>query len=406
MAMMYLGSEIGLEQSSDAPEEIFARLQEAYSFDPKVTAMLVKCGFQSLEDFKSAFDTGKEAAEKILQGIEGLEFPLREASRVKQAWQALCTAQETQVAIKRKGPEAVDLDSLLDIKDLNNMRDAFYNRYHLSFTADMEPSDHLLSKITKQMKHRLLQVFPVWKVRSLTHQVMSDTKRRKLGNGLEMVTDDPEGETRTPHTVHNYLQMLHLLMLAYARAGCNKLKELPMKDKVEIPESRSSDSTLYYEVPLDMVLKYHGRASKAVASMPPAQQLQWLERLDVEERQVWVEKHRASDDRPLGQIIKETFVQREPLWIVSTASSSSSREKQKPPPKAAPKAKVASGTNGGARFQAKSRGQFCRDWNEGKCSEPCPRKLVHACSAPIDKAKTKFCGLYNHNLQNCRRKVI
>ena len=172
-----------------------------HGFDPKITKQLVALGLQSLADFKSAFDTPKEVADKILSGIEGLEFPLREASRVKQAWDAIGKAQDQLSAIKRKGPEAFDLEALLDIKDLNDMRDRFYERYHLQFSADMEPSDHLLSKIANQMKHRLLQVYAVWKVGSLTHQVMSDTKRRKLGNGLEVVQENPEDEQNTPHTV-------------------------------------------------------------------------------------------------------------------------------------------------------------------------------------------------------------
>lgn len=141
----------------------------------------------------------------MVAGIEGHAFLLREASRVKQAWQALTVAQETQVAIARQGLEALDLDSLLDIKDLNDTRDSFYNGYHLQFTADMEPSDHLSRRITKQLKRCFLQVFPVWKVRALTQQVVSDTKRRTLGNGLDVVTEDPVNEVTPPHPHQLYV---------------------------------------------------------------------------------------------------------------------------------------------------------------------------------------------------------
>lgn len=63
-----------------------------------------------------------------------------------------------------------------------------------------------------------------------------------------------------------------------------------MKEVSEIPETRASDSTLYYVIPLDVVLKYHGRATKAVSALPYSQQPDWLDRLAIEAREIWVDK--------------------------------------------------------------------------------------------------------------------
>lgn len=59
----------------------------------------------------------------------------------------------------------------------------------------------VLSKVPNQMRHSVLLVFPVRSVRSLTHQVMTDTKRRRVGDGLAIVSDNPEEEARVTHTM-------------------------------------------------------------------------------------------------------------------------------------------------------------------------------------------------------------
>lgn len=212
-------------------------MQETYNYDGKITDALIAMGLENLDDFRMAFDTAKEAADKVLQGIE-VPNPVLQASRLKQAWTAVCSAQEQHVAVKKRGPEAVDLEAMLDAQVLNDLRDKFYARYHLRFAPEQEPSDYLISKVANQLTHRLLQVYPIWKVRSLTHQVMSDTKRRKVGNGLEVITDHPEETSKESRTPQNYLRLLHILFLAYARVGCKALTNLPSHEGTHVPEKR------------------------------------------------------------------------------------------------------------------------------------------------------------------------
>ena len=100
---------------------------------------------------------------------------------------------------------------MLDAQVLNDLRDKFYARYNLRFAPEQEPSDYIISKVANQLTHRRLQVYHVWKVRSLTHPVMSDTQRRKVGNVFEVNTDHPEDTYKESRTPQNYLRLLHIL---------------------------------------------------------------------------------------------------------------------------------------------------------------------------------------------------
>ena len=125
------------------------------------------------------------------------------------------------------------------------------------------------------------------------------------------------------------------------------------------------------EVPLDVVFKYYNRCVNAAARLPYQQKLEWLQQHGIEECQVWVEKHRASDSKPLGEVIDETLDVRAHLWEPPIASSS------RPP---APQLAIGNGKGlakakaGGQRaVSAKNRGQFCRVGNEGAAANHAPR---------------------------------
>lgn len=132
-------------------------------------------------DFRTAFDSAKNVAEQVSQCV-GYDQPTLQASRLKQAGSAMCTAQDQPVAAKKRCAYALDLHGLLDTHALHNLRDTYYARPHVRLAPDPEPSDTFLSKAANQMRHRLLQVFPSWKVRLLANQVMADTKRRRVGD--------------------------------------------------------------------------------------------------------------------------------------------------------------------------------------------------------------------------------
>eukprot|EP00972_Heterocapsa_arctica_P054793 8077590-Heterocapsa_arctica.AAC.1 len=103
---------------------------------------------------------------------------------------------------------------------------------------------------------------------------MATRKRQRLGDGVDILLPETEdcGENSASlkHNIGSYLTLLFSLLLAYARAGRRPLVGAP-----EATEDRSADSTMYIEVPLDVVLKYHGRAQNRAAQLPGNFALDW-----------------------------------------------------------------------------------------------------------------------------------
>eukprot|EP00971_Amphidinium_carterae_P169127 3350461-Amphidinium_carterae.2 len=157
-------------------------------------------------------------------------------------------------AAQKRGREQDDLDLLLLEAVIIDLRKAFWARYRVAFRAFEEPSDYLLSRITKELEKRLLQVHPVFKVRTLTHQLRAEREKQRVTDGLVLVMQEQEEDPAPQHTVTQYLALHHTLMLAYARAGVTPIDPPP-----GVQETFGSDSTDYVLAPLDVLLKFHSR---------------------------------------------------------------------------------------------------------------------------------------------------
>ena len=191
-----------------------------------------------------------------------------------------------------QGADESDLDGLLNEKELNDLRDAFHRRHKLSFGAQVEPSDQLVSRIYKEIERRMCQVHDVFRTKTLTHTFMSSRKKRRIADGVEVLLPETEGELEeapVKETISAYLALLFTLMLAYARAGCQ-----PRGDAPANAENRGDQSADYVQVPLDTMLRYHGRAQNRAAWMSPHMALSWAREHDVAVRTIWIEPRRAT----------------------------------------------------------------------------------------------------------------
>ena len=110
-----------------------------------------------------------------------------------------------------------DLDDLLGESDLRDMKQSFWRRYKTRFPPELYPSDSTLSRVTRELNKRMLCVFSVWKVKSLQFQLVSTSKRRKLGDNL--FTEEQELEEVVAKDWETYLDRLQILLTAYALAG-------------------------------------------------------------------------------------------------------------------------------------------------------------------------------------------
>ena len=193
--------------------------------------------------------------------------------------------------------------------------------------------------------------------------------------------------------------------MSLARAGVNLVQPQPPH-----PETLATDSTLFVDVPLDLVMSYHARATKAIQEVHSSKQFEWLRVRDEAERQLWVEKHR-SGLATLGVVVRQTMLEREAMWMCSAEDkvgitrATHATPAQKPPASPSKRDKGGHKKGGGGQIVTVDKlldvQQLCSRWNQGACKEPCPAGRVHACNAKV-KANGRACGLRNHKSTECK----
>ena len=288
------------------------------------------------------------------------------------------------------------------------------------------------------MDKRLLTVFDMWKVKTLLHQVTTTKKRKQVGTDLYTFEDEAE-EVVTTHGVDKYLSKLHTYLLALAIAGTTAVEGAAQE------EVFGSDSTRIIKAPWDTLQSYYFRAARAVATVPEASRLAWLESRDIAERAVWVSQFREGSE-PLGQVVQSIFEKRGAHWDApiqqmvpqsyaahqhqqhqqqqprqqqqgqqyprgaSQRPNSSPYEASTPPKRQAQgqqqhpfspnsSSKPRLGTSADALRDGKP---LCSDFNNNKCATKgasCEKGL-HKCSKVLRGGRP--CGMNYHGAYNCR----
>ena len=274
-----------------ALETSVTELCEEYGWEEPVKTWILGddgLGAQSLEDFIFCVPDEK-AWVAIVDSIPGIQNKLRQRGRVVRAWLDLRQSHREAQHLKRKRSDDGDLDAMLDKPAMDRIADAFHARYKLAWPPCVEPSDALVSRLSKEIAGRVLSVRQIWKVQSQLHQLTAGRKRTKIGD-IEIV-QDLDDDPRPSRSVRAYLGLLFTLCVGYARAGVHARSDAP-----EAPEKFGSRSVEYVQCPLDVVVKYHTRAARQTAKVPGAAQLDWLVSRDEAERAEWVEVFRTSQN--------------------------------------------------------------------------------------------------------------
>ena len=368
--------------------KVMADLQAQFANNEKVIAYLTdEVGVKSIEDFAKLFASPADIA-TLIEVVPDIAKPqkLLQTSRLRQAWEGVNKAMEVACVQQRKGAEDPDLDKPLGQEELGTLAEAFWSRYHLSFPPEETPADTLVSRIFRELNRHLLTVRDVWRVQPSALQVKSEKKVTEITDTISINQTVPEELVSSSKSVPRYLSNLWTLMLAYARAGAT-----PRVDAPNDGEPRGSDSTLYVQVPLDVVIRYHRRAQQFALQLPQRQALAILAARDEAERRVWVDKYRNNRSSTLGEIISDTFDKREGVWQI--APEYSEREVETTRPQATIKR---------GRSPPRLVKGYCMKYNEGGCVDglECPDGGKHRCNAITKRGTT--CNMNNHRAVVCR----
>ena len=398
------------------PAAVFKELGTRFTLHEEVTKYLVETiGLVSLEEFHYLFTCDTDAGPMVIDKITAdINKPL-EAARLRRAWAAVRDAATSNEIKKAMDSTADDLDKMLSRSEMDNLEDLFWTRYKLRFAADMDPSDSLVSRLSREITRRVLTVHCPLKVRTVASQLRSERKTVPITATLQLVEAEAKEPDSTANVV-NYLRGLHILLVAFSKAGSTPVAPAP-----DARESRGADTTLYVECPLDVMLRYHQRATTALAQIHPARQFEWLKSRDEAERAAWVERHRGSC-LSLGNIVQTLYKEREAAWMPDATlvdAPARSSNWNGIPENAFPRGKKR-GNEGKAKQQPKGQQkdrpagaskvvnttkdgrQICIKYNLGKCSEPCPEKRLHVCNASVKGGRA--CGLRGHTASVCRNR--
>jgi hypothetical protein len=382
-ALEFAGAAVVAPTAEGTPRDVFSKLATQFGLDTLIVDYFVDTlKLANLTDFLYLFSSEAEVDSIVTTKVKDLANRPLMTARVRQAWAGVKGAQAQAEVAKKRGAEAEDFDALLPQPDLDDLVKSFWQRYHLRFAPAVEPSDLLISRLNKELDKRLLTVRNVWQTRTMTHQLRTDRKRQKITDTIDLVEKESEADVQIHKTLATYLDLLHTLCIAYARAGIKAIA----RAAAETPTSEPTD---YVTAPLDLMLRYHHRAQVKVQLLPAGEALPWLQTRDEEERTLWVERYRGSD-LTFGQVVKEVYQRREAVWDVPV-------QKQPKPAEGSVKRVTSDPKSPRTTREAK---EVCHKFNAGTCKEPCPANRLHACSQLLRNGKP--CGMRNHGAKDCR----
>ena len=169
----------------------------------------------------------------------------------------------------------------------------------------------------------------VWKTKTQAQQQRAVRKKQKVADNVEILTHEQEAEDDEPGAgIVVYLAKLFTLLIAYSVAGGRKVASTTPPP----PEKRVTKSVAYVQCPLDIVFRYYFRVQDRAHRLPQGIALDWVQERDEAERELWIDKFRNSQ-QTLGEVILETYTQREAMWEIPKHGLIPSPVKPpKPPP--------------------------------------------------------------------------
>jgi hypothetical protein len=219
---------------------------------------------------------------------------------------------------------------------------------------------------------------------------------------------------------HQYLDRLYTYLLALGLAGVGGVPTTP---DTASETSIGAVTTLFAQVPLDIVMAYFWRAKKSCQMQQAGTRLRWLERQDVAERTQWVAEFRDGDGT-LGAVIKETMKQRDAHW--SQTETVVAEDRRQPPEQREQPPKQREQASSGAKPQGaivklqgskdaviaghkcsllmKDSTRLCRAFQTDQCRSKgteCPNGK-HQCAVLV-RDTGRVCGLKNHGASQHRQ---
>ena len=200
---------------------------------------------------------------------------------------------------------ASDLDTMIPEATLKTLREKFHARYHSTYAPQDDPTEKLISRLSREIDKRDLSPKDLWTVQSIAAKQRAAKRRRELAPGLSW--DDEQEDFEGYRGATTFLSQLAIYLLGLAKAG------VVSTDKPTSPELPTTPSTEVVLVPLDTVTRYLSRARRESDKVVSAHRLNWLESQHGTEVEAWIYRFKNSS-LTLGQVIEQTMTERAIFW--------------------------------------------------------------------------------------------
>lgn len=371
------------------PEQIFTDLQQRFKYDEQITKTILDKKITSLQEFRFFCEDEKDVVGTFVTPIQDkLTNSRLDAARLKMAWAAIGAAEKAKETTAAEGI-TLDEEELLPQSSLATIRETFWKRYHWLPPPEQQPSDKLLSKLTRALHKRSLEVMNVFSVKTLFNQRSNpSTKRVKVAHNL-WIGSTGDDEVQPVENWSTYLDQLLVYLIGLAMAGAYALQPPPTT-----PESLATESFSYVEFPWDLAWKYHFRAGQCVRRYPESVRLSVISSLDLQERAEWAQRFANGSD-PLGAVVHKVFLERATHWSQVPLVTSEGGVSARPPEPALPPAPKGPSAGVDQAFAEKLRDgtSLCQAWQKGKCPQQKERGCAqgqHRCARELNSGRV--CG--------------
>ena len=247
------------------PEDTFTALALQFNFEQRIKDKIIELGIRTIAEFRHYARSEDEIKKLFIDTIKDPNYEEMQgrlqAARLRFAWTACKALLDSEHAAASLPPAPTEEETLLPKQELEQLKEAFFRRYHLRPKPRQYPSDRLLSKLSRQLTRSQFEVMDLWTVRSLTFQRTHSQKRRRLTGNLYHQEDDEDEITAKSWL--SYMAKMDTYFLALAIVGCRPVEPAP-----SAPESLGADSVNYVQVPYDVLMSYASRCHDLILRTP------------------------------------------------------------------------------------------------------------------------------------------
>ena len=158
--------------------DTFGLLGQAFNLDERVVTAILTDGIDSLQDFRFFFATETDVETFIAKQEPVIPFAQLQISRLRGAWRAV-RGQADEREGDRSLIEVSGLDDMLTTDELHDCKTRFWQRHKILFPSEGMPADSLISRCSKELSKRRLNIVAISSVENMFHQVMNSRKRKR-----------------------------------------------------------------------------------------------------------------------------------------------------------------------------------------------------------------------------------